>query len=165
MNHRVLVASLALLTTVILFGCGSAADEPTAVPPTPTPAPSPTPSIFIITESPELNFDAFVEQMPPADVDCLFATLGEERMRGLAAGTTELNEAETDAMESCFSNEFVVGFLAGQVQRELGTFSGSSATCVAALLEDIPEGVLTELVISEGDDPGEGAQQAIQGFT
>jgi hypothetical protein len=36
---------------------------------------------------------------------------------------------------------------------------------VAALLEDIPEGVLTELVISEGDDPGEGAQQAIQGFT
>ena len=165
MNRRTLPLSLAILFAVLFVGCGSAAAEPTAVPPTSTPAPTPTPAISIITESPELDFDAFLAQMPEADVECITAEFGTDRMRELAAGTTELDEAENTALSNCFSNEFVVGFLAGQIQTELGTFSGSSANCVASLLEDIPDGVLTELVIGDGDNPSENTQIAIQGFT
>ena len=37
--------------------------------------------------------------------------------------------------------------------------------CVASLLADIPTGILTELVLGDGDDPSEPVQIAIQEFT
>jgi len=165
MNSRIFLIPIVLLITSLLAACGGTAAEPTAVPATSTPAPTPTPAISIITESPELNFDAFVAQMPKADVECLTAKLGAGRLKELATGGIELSEEEDAIMSACFSNEFVVGFLAGQIQRELGEFSGSSMVCAASLLDDIPAGVLTELVIGEEEEPSPEAQLAIQGFT
>jgi hypothetical protein len=165
MNNRVLLVLIAVLISAVFVSCGDTAAEPTAVPATSTPAPTPTPSISIITESPELDFDAFLAQMPKADVECLTTELGVDRLKTLAAGGIELSDEEDAIMSACFSNEFVVGFLAGQIQRELGEFSGSSMGCVAILLDEIPTGVLTELVTGEDEEPGPEAQLAIQGFT
>ncbi|MBT3995541.1 MAG: hypothetical protein HOF01_07050 [Chloroflexi bacterium] len=150
---------------IVFAACGNAASEPTEVPPTATPAPTSTPSIGIITESPETDFDAFLSQIPEADLACFNAKLGEDRMKSLALGEIETTDEEDAAIQGCFSNEFVVGFLAGQIQRELGVFSGSSAACAASLLDDIPAGVLTELMIDGDDDASHEAQIAIQGFT
>lgn len=164
MKRRTLLALITLLSVAVFAACGSTAAEPTEVPATATPVPTSTPAISIITESPELDFDAFVAQMPEADVECLTTNLGQDRLRELASGTIELSAEETQVMENCFSNEFVVGFLAGQIQRELGTFSGSSMACAASLLNDIPAGVLTELVVGEEGEQSESAQLAVQEF-
>ena len=43
--------------------------------------------------------------------------------------------------------------------------SGSSAACAASLLDDIPPGVLTELMIGDGAEASHEAQIDIQGFT
>ncbi len=164
MNRSSFLISFVLLMAVVFGACESAVAEPTAVPPTSTPAPTPTPAIAIITESPVLNFDAFVAQMPDADIECLTRELGEGRLKELATGEIELSVAENDIMSGCFSNEFVVGFLAGQIQGELGTFSGSSMACAASLIGDLPAGVLADLVIGDDDEQSQPAQLAIQEF-
>lgn len=165
MNSRKVLVPILVVMSVAFVACGGAAAEPTAAPATSTPAPTPTPAISIITESPELDFDAFIAQMPAADVDCLTTNLGAERLEELATGGIELSDEENAVMSTCFSNEFVVGFLAGQIQRQLGEFSGSSMTCAASLLDDIPAGLLNELVLGEEEQPSREAQLAIQGFT
>jgi len=167
MNRSSMLISLVLIFAVVFVACGSTAAEPTPAPPTPTPTPAPTatPAISVITMSPEQDFDTVIGQMPEADVACIMAELGESRLKELATGTTELSEKENDILTGCFSNEFVAGFLAGQIRNELGTFSGSSMACVASLLADIPTGILTELVLGDGDDPSEPVQIAIQEFT
>ena len=165
MNRRSLIFVIIALISVFLVACGGTAAEPTEVPATSTPAPTSTPAIGIITESPDMDFEAFLAQIPEADVECFTAKLGEDRMKALALGEIELNDDEESSIQGCFSNEFVVGFLAGQIQQELGTFSGSSAACAASLLDDIQPGVLTELMIGDDDDASPEAQLAIQGFT
>jgi hypothetical protein len=153
------------LVAVVFIACGSVEAEATEVPPTATPIPISTPSIRIITESPETDFESFLSQIPEADLKCFSTKLGEDRMKALALGEIDLNDEENTAIQDCFSNEFVVGFLAGQIQRELGIFSGSSADCAASLLDDIPPGVLTKLMVGNGNDASHESQLAIQGFT
>ncbi len=165
MYRRSLLVPIFVLVVSVFIACGSAPAELTKATPTVTPLPTSTPSIGIITESPETDFEAFLSQIPEADVECFTAKLGEDRMKSLALGEIETTDEENEAIQGCFSNEFVVGFLAGQIQRELGVFSGSSAACAASLLEDIPPGVLTELMIGDGADASQDAQIAIQGFT
>ena len=165
MYRRSLLVSILVLVAAVFVTCGSTAAEPTEIPPTATPAPTSTPSIGIITELPETDFHAFLSQIPEADLECFTAKLGEDRLKALALGEIKTTDEENAATQRCFSNEFVVGFLAGQIQRELGVFSGSSAACAASLLDDIPPGVLTELMIDGGDDASHEAQIAIQGFT
>jgi hypothetical protein len=165
MYRRSLLVPIFALVAIVFIACGGTAAEPTEVPPTATPAPTSTPAIGIITESPETDFDAFLSQLPEADVECFTAKLGEERMKSLALGEIETTDEEDAAIQGCFSNEFVVGYLAGQIQRELGFFSGSSAACAAALLDDVPPGALTELMVGDDDEASLEAQLAIQGFT
>lgn len=165
MNRSLLIALVLAMVSAFVVACGSTAAEPTVVPSTSTPVPTPTASIAIISDSPETDFDAFLSQVPESDVECFTAKLGEDRMKALALGEVELDEDEETAIQGCFSNEFIVGFLAGQIQQELGVFSGSSAACAASLLDDIPTGVLTELMLGEDEGSGQEAQIAIQGFT
>ncbi|MDG0866667.1 DUF6810 family protein [Candidatus Lucifugimonas marina] len=165
MKRSLLILIAIALVAAFLIACGSTAAEPTAAPATSTPVPTPTASIAIISDSPETDFDAFLSQIPESDVECFTAKLGEDRMKALALGEIELDEDEETAIQGCFSNEFVVGFLAGQIQQELGVFSGSSAACAASLLDDIPAGVLTELMLGEDEGSSQEAQLAIQGFT
>ena len=165
MNSRIYLIPIMLLIAIVAGACGSTAAEPTSAPPTSTPAPTPTPSIGIITESPETDFEAFLSQIPESDLECFTAIIGEDRIESLALGEIELSDEEEESIQGCFSNEFVVGFLAGQIQRELGVFSGSSAACAAALLDDISPGVLTELMTGDDDNASPDAQIAIQGFT
>ena len=153
------------LVAFVFIACGSVEVEPTEVPPTATPIPISTPSILIITGSHETDFESFLSQIPEADLKCFSTKLGEDRMKALALGEIDLNDEENTAIQDCFSNEFVVGFLAGQIQRELGIFSGSSADCADSLLDDIPPGVLTKLMVSNGNDASHESQLAIQGFT
>ena len=153
------------LVAFVFIACGSVEVEPTEVPPTATPIPISTPSILIITGSHETDFESFLSQIPEADFKCFSTKLEEDRMKALALGEIDLNDEENRAIQDCFSNEFVVGFLAGQIQRELGIFSGSSADCADSLLDDIPPGVLTKLMVSNGNDASHESQLAIQGFT
>ena len=153
------------LVAFVFIACGSVEVEPTEVPPTATPIPISTPSILIITGSHETDFESFLSQIPEADFKCFSTKLEEDRMKALALGEIDLNDEENTAIQDCFSNEFVVGFLAGQIQRELGIFSGSSADCADSLLDDIPPGVLTKLMVSNGNDASHESQLAIQGFT
>lgn len=163
MQRSPFLISIALLMTVVFVACGSAAAEPTAVPPTATPKPTPIPRISIITASPEQDFDGFIEQMPEADALCLTEAIGVERLSALAAGA-EQDASERDVLARCFSNELVAGFIAGQIQSSLGSFSGSSSACVASLLDDIPEGTLSELMIGTGEPQSESTRTAVQGF-
>ncbi len=109
MNRNGLLALAVLFTALVFVACGSTAGESAPVPATSTPVATPESEISIITESPETNFDAFIAQMPDADVACLNAELGTERLREMAGGDIELNEEENLIVSSCFSNEFVVG--------------------------------------------------------
>jgi hypothetical protein len=165
MNRRILMVLVFGVISAAAVACGSTAAEPTAVPPTSTPAPSPTPAITIITESPDQNFDAFIAQLPEADVACLTAEVGEERLKALAVGDIEPSDEENAIFNACFSNEFVVGFIAGQIVTELGSFSGSSMACAASLLDDLPTRVLADLLIGDTKNESEAAQLAIQEFT
>ena len=163
-RHSFLIPIFALVA-VVFIACRSVEAEPTEIPPTATAIPISTPSIRIITESPETDFESFLSQIPEEDLKCFSTKLGEDRMKALALGEIDLNDEENTAIQGCFSNEFVVGFLAGQIQRELGGFSGSSADCAASLLDEIPPGVLTKLMVSNGNDDSHESQLAIQGFT
>jgi hypothetical protein len=58
----------------------------------------------------------------------------------------------------------VAGFMAGQIQRSLGTFGGSSMACVVSLLGDIPKGTLSELMIGADEPQSEGTRLATEGF-
>lgn len=163
MNNRGFVMLVGMLLAIVFVSCGSATTEPTAVLPTSTVAPTPLPQIAIITANPESDFDAFVSQIPTADYDCMAGGLGEDRLKELAAGEEPV-ESEQLTLSNCFSNELVAGFIAGQIQENLGEISGSSLACVASLLDDIPTGTLSELMIGTDEPQSKGAQISLQGF-
>ncbi|MDP6665874.1 MAG: hypothetical protein QF357_00580 [Dehalococcoidia bacterium] len=166
MPRRTLLISIALVLALVAAACGNAAAEPTTVPQTPTPVPIPTPvpEFTIITAGPD-DIEGFLAQMPEADAQCLTASIGLERLEDLASGDGgEPNASEVEALGSCFSNEFVAGFMAGQIQAKLGSFSGSSSACVASLLDDLPERTLTELMWGTDGPQTEPVRIAIQGF-
>ncbi len=165
MNRRGLLISVGPLLAFLFVACGGDA-EPTAVPPTSTRTPAPTPpasSISLITVSPQEDFEGFVAQMPEADAECLISSLGEPRLAELAAGADSTSH-EQAMLGGCFSNELVVGFIAGQIQQASGSFSGSSLACLESLLADVPEGALSELMIGDGEPQSEVVQFAMQGF-
>ena len=166
MNRRVLLVSVGLLLAFVFGACGGSAAEPTAIPPTSTrtPAPiTPTPSISVITVAPQEDFEGFLAQMPAADADCLISSLGESRLAELAGGA-DSTAREQSVLAGCFSNELVVGFIAGQIQQASGSFSGSSMACLESLLVDVPTGALSELMIGDGEPQSEVVQLTMEGF-
>jgi hypothetical protein len=163
MIHRALVIKIGLLLVVVLAACGSSVEPTAVVTATPMVAPTPLPQIVIITADPETDFDGFVSQIPTADYECLTDAMGEGRLKELAGGD-EPDESEQFELSNCFSNELVAGLIAGQIQRSLGEISGSSLACVASVLDDIPNGALSELMIGTGEPQSEGTQLALQGF-
>ncbi|MDA1280733.1 MAG: hypothetical protein O3B95_11985 [Chloroflexi bacterium] len=158
-----LLISIGTPLAILAAACGSAAAEPTAVPPTSTPAPTPVPRLKIIAPAAVNDIEGFLAQMPEADVACLTSSVGPERFTALVSGA-ELEDSERDGVARCFSNQLVLGVLAGQIQAGLGSFSGSSLECVISLMDELPEGVMGEVLVGQSDNPSPGAAQGVLGF-